>query len=94
MTLSWGALLFAVLLLASVFLAVGYVLCWCAQRGAADSYYQDGKAAGYALGYERGYSARTVAAPSVPLYPANAQEITAEFADCLPNVTRGPWGAA
>jgi len=32
------------------------------------------------------------ARPAVPMYPANAQEITAEFADGLPNVTRGPWG--
>lgn len=94
MTLSVGALIFAGLALASVFLGVGYLLGWCSHLGASSAAWENGRRVGIAEGFARGYEAQRVPAPSVPLYPANSMDIAHEFADCRENVRRGPWGGA
>lgn len=88
MNVSIGALLFG----AALFLSVGILIGRAIRAVNLALVWDNGHAVGKSVGYATRAAEEQVPRPSEPLYPENAEEITAEFADCLPNVRRGPWG--
>lgn len=79
---------------AIAFLAVGILIGRAIRAVNLAMEWDAGHAVGKAVGYAMRAAEELVPRPSEAMYPANHVDVAHEFADCLPNVTRGPWGAA